>query len=183
MLYAKASEAGRDSLERYLKYYQVLEYFMPRASEDLKLAQNANSMRKTLTPYPIGDENRDNLGIERNKLEAVIDAATTSVQVIGFLMGGPTLSVLSNARVLQDVHALPADPAGKIISGVIYQKEVAKRVYAIRCRIVHTKEEFNNGHVGPLLPYGREARDLEPDIGLVRFLAERALQHWSQPLS
>jgi hypothetical protein len=31
-LYAAANSSGRDPLERYLKYYQVLEFYMPRAA-------------------------------------------------------------------------------------------------------------------------------------------------------
>jgi hypothetical protein len=34
-----------------------------------------------------------------------------------------------------------------------------------------------------LAPYSREARDLTADLRLVRFLAEHAMERWSEPLS
>ena len=44
------------------------------------------------------------------------------------------------------------------------------------------KEGGGPGGKSLLAPYSREARDLTADLRLVRFLAEHALERWSEPL-
>ena len=57
---------------------------------------------------------------------------------------------------------------------------VAKRIYAIRNRIVHTKGGFEERE--PLLPFDPETRYLRHDIELVEFLARKVLVASSRPL-
>jgi hypothetical protein len=60
---------------------------------------------------------------------------------------------------------------------------VAERVYQLRCKIVHTKDGGGGGEIDLLLPNSREARQLGPDIDLVRLLAARVITAASAPLA
>jgi hypothetical protein len=180
-LYAAGTAADRDPLERYLKFYQVLEYYMPRAADDLMIEQGVDKIDKAVTPYPTGAN--DSLRIERNKLAAVIDDAVTEVQIVGFLRGSHVLKTLNDQQVIRDVRTLAADPSGNPTPGRNYRQDLSERVYDIRCRIVHAKESGGGKTTDPLLPYGQEARDLGADIAVVRFLAERVLRHWAESLA
>jgi hypothetical protein len=57
---------------------------------------------------------------------------------------------------------------------------VAKRVYAIRNRIVHTKGAYDDQE--PLFPFDPEIRHLHHDIDLTEFLARKVLVASSRPL-
>lgn len=180
-LYAAGNAADRDPLERYLKFYQVLEYYMPRAAKDLAKKQRALTIGKAITPYPTGVN--DSLGVERNKLAAVIDDAVTEVQITGFLRGSRVLKTLNDQQVIRAVRTLATDPTGNPAPGQNYRQDLSERIYGIRCRIVHAKKSDGGKNSDPLLPYGQEARDLGADIAVVRFLAERVLRHWAESLA
>ena len=54
--------------------------------------------------------------------------------------------------------------------------QVANRIYDIRCRIVHAKEDGGpSGNTDVLLPFSAEADLLGPDVMLVRFVAQKAI--------
>jgi hypothetical protein len=76
-LYAAANSSGRDPLERYLKYYQVLEFYMPRAAAMYAAAQGRA------------------LGSEKDKLDAIVDMAITPAQLEGFFRGNDLLAGLA----------------------------------------------------------------------------------------
>jgi hypothetical protein len=61
-----------------------------------------------------------------------------------------------------------------------HREAVAKRIYAIRNRIVHTKGA--SGYQEPLFPFDPETTYLGHDIDLVEFLAQKVLIASSQPL-
>jgi hypothetical protein len=56
----------------------------------------------------------------------------------------------------------------------------AERIYEIRCKIVHTKDDRNT-EPGVLLPFSREADQLGPEIDLVEFVARRVLAAAGRP--
>ena len=58
--------------------------------------------------------------------------------------------------------------------------DVADRIYDIRCKIVHTKNDSGIGDVELLLPFSREAEQLSHDIELVQYVAQETL-HRGQP--
>ncbi|GAB3474612.1 hypothetical protein [Amycolatopsis cihanbeyliensis] len=180
-LYAAGNAADRDPLERYLKFYQVLEYYMPRAADDLMKKQGVLKIEKAVTPYPTGVN--DSLRAERNKLAAVIDDAVTEVQITGFLRGSHVLKTLNDQQVIRGVRTLATDPSGNPTPGRNYRQDLSERIYDIRCRIVHVKESDGGKNSDPLLPYGQEARDLGADIAVIRFLAERVLRRWAESLA
>jgi hypothetical protein len=177
-LYAAGNSAARDSTERYLKYYQVLEFYMTKAADSVAASQGVTVKRATSPLRPPPD---NSLRFEPNKLDSVIGLALTQAQVMNLLGDKDLFAVLSNPQVIQDIQTLSADTSGQPISGHDYRLEISTRIYELRNRIVHMKE--GGGRRGQLLlaPYSREARDLAADIRLARFLAEHTMEHWATP--
>jgi hypothetical protein len=178
-LYAAGNSAARDPVERYLKYFQVLEFYMPKAANSVARAQNV-SVEQATSPLR-RPPNR--LGAERNKLDAVISEAVSPSQAASLLRDKDLFAVLSNPQVIQDAEVLIADVFGHPVTGHDYRLEISKRIYDVRTRIVHMKEGGGPDGKALLAPYGREARDLAADLRLVRFLAEHAMERWSEPLA
>jgi len=112
----------------------------------------------------------------------VISLAVTQAQLLNRLDDKQLFAALSNSQVIQDVQVLSADASGQPITGSDYRKEVSRRVYDIRNRIVHMKEGGSQSSQQLLTPYGPEARNLSADLHLIRFLAEHTMEYWSAPL-
>jgi hypothetical protein len=55
------------------------------------------------------------------------------------------------------------------------REDVVHRIYDIRCRIVHTKNDTRDGEVGLLLPFTPEAEQLSFDIELIQYVAQQVL--------
>ncbi len=179
-LYAAGNSAARDPVERYLKYYQVLEFYMPKAAGVIAASQGA-TVNSATSPFPRLPP-RDRLDSEQNQLDAVISLAVTQAQMMNLLGDGELFGVLSNSQAIQDVQDLSADPGGGPIANYDYRMDISTRIYGIRNRIVHMKEGGGRNNQVLLAPYSREARDLAADLRLVRFLAEHAMEYWATPL-
>jgi hypothetical protein len=66
--------------------------------------------------------------------------------------------------------------------GLDVRDDVAARIYDIRCKIVHTKDdEHQLGH-GMILPFSEEADELELDNVLLEFVAQKVLISSSVPI-
>lgn len=179
-LYAAGNSADRDPVEQYLKYYQVLEFYMPKAAD--LVAKNEGAVKVGKAHSPLRPPPDNELRFEPNRLDAVISLAVTPAQVTSLLSDKDLLSSLSNPRVVKDVQTLTV-LAGHRDPGANYLLEISRRVYGIRSRIVHMKEGGSSQSPNLITPYGREARDLAADLRLIRFLAEHAMRYWAQPIS
>ncbi len=163
----------------FLSYYQVLEYFFPFAVRRSTLRK----VRKEISD-PLFDRSSDDSLI---RILSVAEAATQTSEAT-------QISVLITESVRDDLlleffgtdndwgqHFSSSGP----ISGVesinlknktkTLQAQVADRVYRIRNRIVHAKDDPKYANVRVLLPKSREAYALEPDIQLVRLLATEVI--------
>lgn len=178
-LYAAGNSAARDPLERYLKYYQVLEFYMTKAADSVAASQSV-TVQKAASPLRPPPDNA--LRLEQNKLDAVISLAVTQAQAANLLGDRELFSALSSPQVIQDVQTLSTDGSGQRIAGHDYRVEISNRIYGIRNRIVHMKEGGGRKNQVLLAPYSREARDLAADLRLARFLAEHSMEHWSTEL-
>ncbi|MET8813552.1 hypothetical protein ABZW47_16255 [Streptomyces sp. NPDC004549] len=180
-LYGAGNSEARDPVERYLKYYQVLEFYTPKAVALAVAAQSVATPGQATSPFP-RPQTANRLASEQNALDAVIGTAVTTAQLAGLLRDGDLFATLSNPQVIQDVQVLQPDSSGGPRVGHDYRMDVSTRVYGIRNRIVHMKEGGGRKRERLLAPYSREARDLSADLRLVRFLAEYAMEHWSEVL-
>ena len=64
-------------------------------------------------------------------------------------------------------------PHGGLQQGHDDVRQAADRIYDLRCRIVHSKE--NHAEAEALHPFGPEAKRLRHDLHLVRFVAQHVL--------
>lgn len=55
------------------------------------------------------------------------------------------------------------------------REQVSTRIYEIRCKIVHTKNENNDTELDLLLPFSKEAELLGYDIDLIKYVAQQVL--------
>jgi hypothetical protein len=180
-LYWYGRRASGIPLLEYLAYYQVLEYFFPSYSHRDTLTKLKNEL---LDPRFRPDEDSNlvriiniasgtgkGYGSEREQLRSTIGGCVTEAHVREFITTDEILSKhFSGKQKIKGVEPLSLENGQSD-----FLTAVAKRVYDIRCRIVHAKEEGGKASVDLLLPFSKEADELGPDIELVKFLAQKVL--------
>lgn len=175
------SAAGLPLLE-YLAYYQSLEYFFPFFSKE----QTVHSVRSQLLHPgfdPLDDAALNRLinlaapaaktGMaEREQLRATIRACMTETDVSDFVESLPEYSehFCSRKQKIKGVGTFH-------LSGnqIDIRDQAADRIYAIRCRIVHSKQDGGGNSQDVLLPSSAETESLLADVELIRLVAQRAL--------
>lgn len=178
-LYMAGQERTTSTLLRYWAFYQVLEFFFPRYTRRTQLDRMQRILRHpTFDPFDDEDVARavsaaselENSRIgEEEQLITCLRAITTDHelrQVIADLDLEETLMAKSGgcSRRLVNVknaHDLVAD--------------VARRIYDIRCRIVHSKSDSQREEGHGLLPGTNDEWLVERELPLIEYLAEQAL--------
>ena len=107
---------------------------------------------------------------ERSQLKAAITECSTSEGVRSFLISTDEKREFykDGYKALSKVKVSLDERADDI------RASVAERLYSIRCRIVHTKDDGND-ELGILLPYSKEEAALVHDIELMQFVARSVL--------
>ncbi|MHC6219412.1 hypothetical protein [Arthrobacter sp. MMS24-S77] len=178
--YGRAA-AGLPLLE-YLAYYQSLEYFFPFFARE----QTVHSVRSQLL-HPGFDALNDvalnrliNLAApaarggmaEREQLRATIRACMDEADLREFVESLPEYKdhFCSKNQKVKGVGAFQ-------LSGnqVDIRDQAADRIYAIRCRIVHSKQDGGGNSEEVLLPSSTETESLQADVEMIRLVAQRAL--------
>jgi hypothetical protein len=175
-LFNFASQADDNPPLAFLSYYQTLEYFIPAAVRQSALKRIRQELRD-----PMFDEGSDNCLLrivsatersvnipEASQLRTLVDEYVRKDRLEEFFREewgnhftrkGPVQGVeainLSNTSSLGD--------------------QVADRIYQIRNRIVHAKDDPRYQDARVLLPRSQEAEALRPDVELVRLLAMEAI--------
>ncbi|MEV1290034.1 hypothetical protein [Micromonospora sp. NPDC049679] len=182
-LYAYGRSASGMPLLQYLAFYQVLEFYFPTYARSETVRRFQRRLRD-----PAFDPNNENqvatlvtflnaearaLQYEEEQLKATVDSCIDSNDLRSFLeQSEARKEFLTKKNALKGVGHLVLDEksnAGPLTS------QVASRVYQIRCRIVHAKEDGGPKRGELLLPNSAEAKMLQHDISLVRWIAQRAL--------
>lgn len=162
----------------FLSYYQILEHNLASAVKRRALRK----MAKELSDPLFNKSNRDDLlrifmisersthMSESAQLRTLIDECVRPEALTDFFATGDHLSHFGNKGPIVGVETVnPSNPKVSLAS------QVADRVYGIRNRIVHAKDDPRYGEVPPLLPEGPEADALWPDIVLARLLATEVI--------
>lgn len=176
---------GRMSVEfpliEYLAYYQVLEFFYPSFSHRETLTKLRNELRdprfrpeddeSLIRVLALASGTGKGYGTEREQLKSTISACVTLEQIRDLISGDDDLrNHFSGKQKIKGVAQVNlADLRADLLGSV------ANRVYDIRCRIVHAKEDGGGMGEEILLPFSKESEALGPDIKLVKFLAQKAL--------
>jgi hypothetical protein len=180
-LYWYGRSSTRLPLLEYLAYYQVLEYYFPSYSRRDAL----DRLRQTLRDPRFEPEDDAQLtriislatrtgkgfGSERDQLKSTLRACTTEEDLRVFIQSDEEMvAQLRDKHKVRDVTLIHlSDRSNDLIS------QVANRIYDIRCRIVHAKEDGGEAAKDLLMPFSKEAESLEKDIFLVRHLAQLLL--------
>jgi hypothetical protein len=176
--YGRAS-TGVPLLE-FLAYYQVLEYYFPsygrrdildKLRHELRdprfeIEDDAHLSRVLMLASQAGK----GFGSERDQLKATVKGCVTEEHLKEFLGSDADFSEHFDGKALKGVARIDLKDRRNDLLG-----QVANRVYDIRCRIVHTKEDGGESAAEILLPFSMEAESLGPDIELVKFLAQKCL--------
>lgn len=187
-LYWYARSATGMPLLRFLAYYQVIEFYFPtysqvearrkiqnvlkdpgfRADRDTDIARILSAVRSRGGGF----------GDEGSQLRATLRECVDPDHLRSFLTSSEERQEFLSGKVkgLTD-HKIPIANASADL-----RDHVADRIYDIRCKIVHTKGEGRNGETELLLPFSREAEQLDYDIELVEYIAQRTLISSSSPL-
>lgn len=184
-LFSHARQVPSDDLAtQFFGFYQVLEYYLPRAS----LAAEADRLRSLLTTQSatfasVSDadlravirevQRGRGVGAELEQFKQVISAIITATDLRTHI---ETTSGLSDFYSSAD---MPFVTDRVRLDTQSVRGDVATRLYRVRCRIVHTKEHPSEE---VFVPFSAEAADLFHDVRLISYLAQRALIHYAVPL-
>ncbi|WUH90866.1 hypothetical protein OG900_12675 [Streptomyces sp. NBC_00433] len=181
-LYWYARSAQGMPLLEFLAYYQVLEYYFPRYSQRDLLDKLRNELRD---PTFRTDDDRDlsrilrisqqsgrGYGDERGQLKSTLRYCVSEDAISGFFDANLEVREhFSNRRqVIGGLTSL--DIGGKKVDLI---NAICERVYEIRCRVVHSKEDGGGQQDGLLMPFSPEAESLRAENILMRFLAQKIL--------
>lgn len=175
-------------LLQFLAYYQSIEYYFPIYSQ-----ADAQRRIRIILKDPSFRPDRDadvarilatvrsgarGFGDERSQLRATIQECVSADTLRSFLTSDPKRNEFftSKAKGLTGVKIPINNPTADL------RNEVADRLYAIRCKIVHTKIDNEHDDVKLLLPFSREAELLYFDIDLIQYVAQQVLIATSSPL-
>ncbi|MEU4067987.1 hypothetical protein AB0F25_37275 [Streptomyces wedmorensis] len=161
----------------FLAYYQIIEHFFPYAVRreamrnirkemaDPRFSRSDDSSILKVISAAEGTNNASEskqittLISDSVRIEALTDFFSLSNWGQHFTSKGPISSVAPIN--LKDSAPLPT--------------QVANRVYQIRNRIVHAKDDPKYADVRVILPKSKEAYALSPDIALLKLLAEEVV--------
>ncbi|MGW0703456.1 hypothetical protein ACWD0A_29950 [Streptomyces sp. NPDC002867] len=181
-LYRYARSAVGMPLLEFLAYYQVLEYYFSRYSQRDLLDKLRNELRDP--NFRANDERHlsrilritrqpgRGYGDERSQLKATVRYCVSEDAISDFFSANP--EVLGHFSAKRQVIAglEPVDPKRK--KGDLADS-LCERIYEIRCRVVHTKEDGGGQVDSLLMPFSPEAESLRAENVLMRFLAQKVL--------
>jgi len=187
-LYWYGRGAAGMPLLQYLAYYQILEFYFPIYAQ-----QDAHRRVKNILKSPTFDVHSDNdvsrivtavkgvagrsFADERSQLRATIQHCVNASDLFTFLNADDERKqFLSKSKILK-AHKLPLDSKEADIC-----TDVAARIYDIRCMIVHSKNTDSEAEPSILLPFSKEAGELECDLELLLFVVREVLAAASKPL-
>jgi hypothetical protein len=180
-LYWYARSAQSMPLLQYLAYYQTLEYYFPFYAHADALKRLRNELRDPRFSID-SDSHLDRIlslaagakigfGNEREQLKDTLRGCMDASQLEASLTATDELEEhFTGKQRIQGVRQIAF--ANRQVD---LRDQIADRIYDLRCRIVHTKDEADKTAVGLLLPYSSEANLLGYDIELIRLAAQKVL--------
>lgn len=181
-LYRYARSAVGMPLLEFLAYYQVLEYHFSRYSQRDLLDKLRNELRD---PNFRADDERHlsrilritrqpgrGYGDERSQLKATVRYCVSEDAISDLFSTNPEVLSHFSAKRQVIIGLESVDPKQK--KGDLADL-LCERIYDIRCRVVHTKEDGGGQSDSLLMPFSPEAESLRAENVLMRFLAQKVL--------
>jgi hypothetical protein len=174
-LYARTVPPALPLLQ-YLGFYQVIEYHMAAFARAMTIrrvnavlndpqfdSSDDIAIDRLIDVVLPGGRSRIS---ERDQVLATVEACLDNTALNNFLQTRPAAAkALSNANSSSGVRLIVADDVQPPLV-----RQVAERIYGLRCRIVHSKESHTDSE--PLHPFGPEARRMQHDLHLIRLVAQ-----------
>jgi hypothetical protein len=183
---------GRSShslpLSQFLAYYQAIEYHFPFFVEQDLLKRMKAKLRDPRFDsekeshlqellHLTGSGARRALKEEREQLKTTLAACVDETRLVDFLKGDDARWRAISSR--STIKYVPVVNDRNSESSLIAQ--LAERIYQIRCRIVHAKEDGGPKAKPMLLPTSTEVRYLWHDVGIVQYLAQQVIIAGADP--
>jgi hypothetical protein len=181
-LYWYAKSARDMPLLRFLAFYQSIEFYFPRYSQtEARKRVGAIIKNPTFRAYRDDDLDRlisaiqlarsGGLGNERSQLRSVVTECISADEMRQYLIASREREEHFSGKVPKTkYHKIPIANRNADV-----RNDVADRIYDIRCKIVHTKNEHSEDEFPMILPFSDDADFLLLDIDLVEFIAKRVL--------
>ena len=183
LLYRLGRDRSLPPVIRYWALYQVLEYFFPKYANEEALRRMGRHLRSpSFDPHREEDivrlvalAGRSANSGERDDLGSTLEAITSPGEL------RDVIAELDIGGVLRrDGRELSVESVNPEADDVV--RLLARRIYDIRCRIVHSKSSSPN-ELGPGLLAGTAHDDLiQPELPLLEYLAQQALIAAAEPL-
>lgn len=185
-LYLYARRLRDMPLVEYLAYYQVIEFYLPTYARSATIVRLRNILKDPSFDYnndvtmgrlldSIAPTGRKIMG-EREQVATAISYCVDDAAIAAFLADMPAAAkALADKNRIQNVQVISAHNQQTSLTS-----QVARRIYDLRCRIVHGKDGDNDGSP-PIRPFERESFLMRHDLSLIRFIARRILIASSRP--
>ncbi|MER7873900.1 hypothetical protein ABTY63_10095 [Streptomyces solisilvae] len=156
----------------YLSYYQILEHYLPAVHK----REAVRKVRRILRSLDFDEEKDSSVlqvlsSVERShgasegeQLRTLVAECVPEGKLLDFF-------ALDHGGHFDKNGPITGISAINIKSGELLASQVAKRIYKLRNRIVHAKDDVRYAESKVLLPLSHEALRLRPDIDLLRLLA------------
>lgn len=189
-LYWNAKALNGMPLGQYLAFYQTIEFYYTVYSY-----RDAQLRIKNLLKDPSFDVGKEkdlskilnivkfnnssnSFGNELEQLKATLKHCIDAREIEGFIlneeMDKDTFNNKQVKKLAKSTINLQYEDSDVLFS------DIAKRIYEIRCRIVHTKGVQDN--VETLHPLSNEVRFISHDLKLIEFVSKKILIANSQPI-
>ncbi|WP_194819300.1 hypothetical protein [Nocardia sp. XZ_19_385] len=176
-IYSSAERAVSNPSLAYLSYYQVLEFYFPYAVRRHAI----RSIRRELRDPQFQDSDKGIMRIisaaeggsratEGEQISTLLEDAVREGNLVEFFQREGYEHHFSKRGPISGVEHIILKNASKPLV-----RQVADRVYQLRNRIVHAKDDPKYDNLKFLLPRGLESDSLGPDLDLVRTLATEVI--------
>jgi hypothetical protein len=180
-LYWYARSANGMPLLQYLAYYQAIEFFFTVHSRSEALTRIRNELRDPRFNFEddshlgrilgLATVSGSGFGAEREQLKATLRACLDAARLREFFSDDPRVEEHFTGK--QQIRGVQRIELKDLQADL--RDQVSSRIYDLRCRIVHTKDEPGPRDTGLLLPFSEEADRLSYDIELIRFACQKVL--------
>lgn len=183
-IYLSAMSRGMSPILRYWSFYQVIENYFPKYSNRAAIEEAAQIIRNPA--FDIYDDDSisrlvrtaGRVGFnssEKEQIKETILAIVSEDQMKEFL------DCSNLGKVLNDKSSNVSSVNINVEHTRDLRGEIARRIYDIRCRIVHAKDGEDNFPNNPLIPGGFMDDVVDRELPIVKYLAEMVLIANSRP--
>ncbi|KWW39086.1 hypothetical protein AU359_01360 [Micrococcus luteus] len=179
-LYSYARDSFDNKPVSFLSFYQIIEYFYPRAIRESSIANirrelqsvrfSVSSDEDILRVIRAGDS--PGMAGELDQLKSVLRLAVRFDILDNYFSDSKVREYFSKRGPISGVRTVSPQDKGESL-----EAQVAGRIYDLRNRIVHAKDDpkYSSQEKKLLLPMSGEAKLLAGDVELVRLVAEEAI--------